>query len=225
MQINHPYKDNSGWFKAIDLDPLSGMVGVTPMDLGLPLDTDLSEFDWDVVEVWNDGAGSDNEECFATYLGLWANGFHFAMVGNSDTHHPGRPAGTTRTLVRVPDDTLGAFGWTDVAASFRSGDLSVSGGAFVQAEVLGSAGDEASVQVHVQAPPWIELDRLRIYAGTSVAVDQPIPASSEVVRVDEVVDVPLGGATFVVVRVDGPRSAPPVLPFAAFGVTNPLVVE
>ncbi len=77
----------------------------------------------------------------------------------------------------------------------------------------------------MQAPPWIEVDRLRIYAGTEVAVDRAIPASSEVVRLDEVVDVPLGGATFVVVRVDGPRSAPPVLPFAAFGVTNPLPIE
>lgn len=225
VQINHPFKDNSGWFKAIDLDPLTGMVGATPMDLNLPAGTDLSEFDWDVVEVWNDGAGSDNEETFATYLGLWANGWHFAMVGNSDTHTPTSAAGTTRTLVRVPDDSLGAFVWSDVATSFRAGDLSVSGGAFVEAEVVGSAGDMASVQVRVQAPPWIEIDRLRVYAGTSVAVDQPIPASSDVVRVDEVIDVPLGGATFVVVRVDGPRSAQPVLPFAAFGVTNPLVIE
>lgn len=225
VQINHPFKDNSGWFKAIDLDPLTGMVGTTPMDLNLPADTDLSEFDWDVVEVWNDGAGSDNEETFATYLGLWANGWRFAMVGNSDTHHPGRAAGTTRTLVRVPDDTLGAFDWSDVAASFRAGDLSVSGGAFVEAEVVGAAGDTASVQVRVQAPPFIEVDRLRVYAGTEVAVDRPIPATSEVVRLDEVVDVPLGGATFVVVRVDGPRSAPPVLPFPAFGLSNPLLVE
>lgn len=225
VQINHPYKDNSGWFKAIDLDPLTGMVGTTPMDLNLPMGTDLSEFDWDVVEVWNDGAGSDNEECFATFLGLWANGWRFAMVGNSDTHRPGRAAGTTRTLVRVPDDTLGAFGWTDVATAFRAGELSVSGGAFVEAEVVGTAGDMASVQIRVQAPPWIEIDRLRIYAGTNVAMDQPIAASSEVVRVDEVIEVPLGGATFVVVRVDGPRAAPPVLPFAAFGVTNPLLVE
>jgi hypothetical protein len=225
VQINHPFKDNSGWFKAIDLDPLTGMVGATPMDLNLPLDTDLSEFDWDVVEVWNDGAGSDNEETFATYLGLYANGWRFAMVGNSDTHSPTSAAGTTRTLVRVPDDDLGAFGWDDIAASFRAGDLSVSGGAFVEAEVVGSAGDTASVQIRVQAPPWIEIDRLRIYAGTAVAVDEPIPASSEVVRLDEVVDVPLGGATFVVVRVDGPRSAQPVLPFEPFGVTNPLPID
>jgi len=120
---------------------------------------------------------------------------------------------------------LGAFGWGDVAAGLRNRELSVSGGAFVEAEVVGSAGDMASVQVRVQAPPWIEIDRLRVYAGTEVAVDEPIAASSEVVRLDEVVDVPLGGATFVVVRVDGPRSAPPVLPFAAFGLTNPLPVD
>jgi len=225
VQINHPFRDNSGWFESIRLDPLTGMVGATPMDLNLPLDTELSEFDWDVVEVWNDGAGSADERTFATYLRLYADGWRFAMVGNSDTHTPTSAAGTTRTLVRVPDDTLGAFGWGDVAAGLRNRELSVSGGAFVEAEVVGSAGDMASVQVRVQAPPWIEIDRLRVYAGTEVAVDEPIAASSEVVRLDEVVDVPLGGATFVVVRVDGPRSAPPVLPFAAFGLTNPLPVD
>lgn len=225
VQINHPYKDSNGWFEAIRLDPLSGMVGSTPMDLNLPLETDLRDFDWDIVEVWNDGAGSDNERTFAAYLRLYADGWRFAMVGNSDTHGPGSAAGTTRTLVRVPDDALGAFGWDDIATSMRAGDLSVSGGAFVEAEVVGSAGDMASVQVRVQAPPWIEIDRLRIYAGTEVAIDRAIPASSEVVRVDEVVEVPLGGATFVVVRADGPRSAQPVLPFEPFGVTNPLPIE
>ena len=225
VQLNHPYRGRSGWLKAIALDPMTGMATVTPTEIGIPADAPIAEFDWDVVEVFNDGAGSQDEETLAAFLGLWENGWRFGMVGNSDSHDPGRPGGSTRTLVRVPDDAPGAYAWGDIAAAFAAREMTVSGGAFVEATLEGVAGDTATIRVRVQAPPYVELDRLRVYAGSATVLDQAIPASSEVVRVDETLDVELGGATFFMVRADGPRGAPPVLPFAAFGATNPILVE
>ena len=224
VQLNHPYRRNSGWLEAIGLDPMTATVTVSPGELGLPADTPIGDFDWDVVEVFNDGAGEADERTLQAFLGLWVNGWRFAMVGNSDSHEPGSPAGSTRTLVRVPDDAPGAYDWMDIAAAFAARELSVSGGAFVEASVEGVAGDMATVRVRVQAPPYVELDRLRIYAGSRTALDEPIAPSSEVIRVDATFDVPLEGALFVMVRADGPRAARPVLPFPAFGATNPLLV-
>ncbi|RLB53120.1 MAG: hypothetical protein DRJ42_12915, partial [Deltaproteobacteria bacterium] len=81
-----------------------------------------------------------------------------------------------------------------------------------------------SVQVRVQAAPWVPVDRLRVYAGRRVAVDQAIAATSDVVRFDAVVDVGLEGADFVVVRVDGSGAPRPYQSFDPYGVTNAVAV-
>ena len=44
------------------------------------------------------------------------------------------------------------------------------------------------------------------------------------VRFDSTIDVPLGGASFVLARADGDVDAEPVFPFHPFGLTNPIVV-
>jgi hypothetical protein len=115
--------------------------------------------------------------------------------------------------------------WADLADGLRSGEVTVAAAVFVTAELAGPrSGDSVPVRVRVQAPPWARTDRLRIYAGRTTAIDRALPDTSEVVRFDDVVDVPLGGAGFVLVRVDGPAAPEPMQGFEPMGVTNPLVV-
>jgi hypothetical protein len=225
VQINHPRLDDASFFGTVGLDRDTGHATASPMDLGFDPATDLDDFSFDVVEVWNGYSRGGNEESFEDFLALAAAGRRFTMVGNSDSHLPELPAGLPRTYVRVSDDSPGGFAWDDVAASLRSGDATVSGGIFVTAEASGPpAGDTLSVAVRVEAAPWVAVDRLRIYAGRTVAVDRTIAAITEIVRVDEVVDVPLGGADFVVVRADGMVEPTPYQHFEPFGVTNPIDV-
>ncbi len=146
------------------------------------------------------------------------------MMGNSDSHRAGNPAGSPRTYIRVPDDTRGAFRWMDVANGLRAGQTTVCGGAFVTVEPGAVVGDSVPVRVVVRAAPWVEVDRLRVYAGPNPVIDRPIPASTAEVRLDEVFDVPLSGADFVLARVDGP-GAEPVLTGPVFGVTSPVEVR
>lgn len=225
VQVNHPNRDSSGWFRAIGLDPVSGMATATPSELGFDASADLDDFDFDVVEVWNKSPDENDELSLQQLLGLWANGWRFGMMGNSDSHDSGRPAGSPRTYIAVPDDSPGAFAWSDVAASIRAGRMTVSGGAFVTAEPGEVAGDTVPVRVRVQVAPWAEVDRLRIYAGTEVVVDQPISVTGDVLVVDDTFDVALGGADFVLVRADGSRDADPVVPFVPYGCTNPIPVR
>lgn len=224
VQINHPRLDQ-GFFDAVGLDPETGHATATPGSLDLPPETDLDDFSFDVLEVWNGYTRGDNEETFADYLALFAAGRRFTMVGNSDTHRPTLPAGSPRSFVRVPDDAPGAYDWTDVATSLRAGDVTVAGGIFVTAELAGPrAGGTVPVHVRVQAAPWVEVDRLRVYAGRSVAIDRPLTAVTGAVRLDETLEVPVAGESFVVVRADGSREPEPLQHFSPFGVTNAIEV-
>ncbi len=222
VQVNHPNRNGSGWFRSIGLDPVSGMATANPADLNIDPDSDLNTFDFDVIEAWNKSPDENDEITVEQLLGLWSHGWRFGMMGNSDSHEPGNPAGSPRTYISVPDDTPGNFDWTDVATSIRAARMTVSGGAFVTAEVGVAAGDSVPVSVRVQVPPWAEVDRLRIYAGTEVVLDQPIVPTGEILQVDETFDVDLGGADFILVRADGSRRASPVVDFAPYGMTNPL---
>lgn len=223
VQLNHPRKSPQGYFTTARLDE-TGHLTASPGDLGLPAGEDLDRMDFDAIEVWNGGIGGEDEESFEDYLLLESVGRTFTMVGNSDTHELTSLAGSPRTYVRVEDDSPGGYDWSEIGESIRAGRAVVAGGVFVTAELDGpERGGSVPVHVRVQAAPWVAVDQLRVYAGREVVVDRPIEAPPEaVVRLDEVVDVPLGGARFVIVRVDGGSAAPPVLTDEPFGITNPL---
>ncbi|MFW6087112.1 MAG: CehA/McbA family metallohydrolase [Myxococcota bacterium] len=220
VQINHPRRSSSGLFESIELDRTTGMATRPPTELGLDPSADLNDFSVDSVEVWNKTPDDDDEESLLDYLALYSLGEPLAMMGNSDTHDSGRPAGSMRTYVKVGDgnDVRDGFTWEDVANGIRAREVTVAGGIFVTAEVTGVDAGEAQVSIDVQAPPWVDVERLRIYAGQNedLALDEPITTPGEY-------DYPveLNGASFVVVRVDGGRGDP-VLQHSTIGMTNPI---
>ena len=220
VQINHPRRSTSGLFESIELDRATGTAGASPIDLGLDAATDLNDFAFDSIEVWNKTPDGDDEESLLDYLALYTLGRRFTMMGNSDTHDDGRQAGTIRTYVAVPDDSRGGFAWTDVATGIRARAATVSAGIFVTAAItsVDAAADTAAVHVSVQAPPYVTVERLRVYAGTDVPIDMPLAAPGELD-----LTVPLAGARFVAVRVDGGRGDP-VVTHETLGMTNPIDV-
>jgi hypothetical protein len=225
VQVNHPRLRGTAFFDRVALDA-TGHATADPTTLGLPAGTDLDDFAFDAIEVWNGYTRGDNERSFEDYLALTAAGRRFAMVGNSDSHRPGLPAGSPRSFVRVPDDAPGALAWTDVAAAIRARDVTVAAGVFVTAEVAGPrAGGTVPILVRAQAPPWVATDRLRIYAGRTVAIDRALTASTAPLRIDETIDVPIAATDdFVVVRVDGAAAPEPMQHFAPYGITNAIIV-
>lgn len=223
VQVNHPTRSGSGWFRSIMLDPITGLAGSSPGDIGLPPGTDLNDFDFDVIETFNKSPDEDDELALEQHLGLWENGWRFGMMGNSDTHDDRRPAGNPRTYIQVPDDV--DFTWLDVADGIRNNRLTVGGGIFVTAEAGAVTGDSVPVTVRVQAAPWVAVDNLRIYAGPNVVIDETIPASADVLRLEQTYDVPLAGSDFIVVRANGASRASPVINSEPFGITSPIEVR
>jgi hypothetical protein len=222
VQVNHPRRSKD-FFTAIGLDPVTGLATTDPLALDLPASTDLNDFDFDVIEVWNGLARGGNEETLGDCLALLALGHSFTMLGNSDSHNPDEPPGAPRNYIRVADDSRGGFEWAEVARAIGAGDVTVAAGIFVTAQVLGpEVGGIVPVQVRVQAPPWVDVNRLRIYAGRDTAVDVPLGDPGLPVRFEGALDVPTLGARFVVVRADGTREPTPLFDFPPFGVTNAL---
>jgi len=209
VQINHPRLGDAAFFGSRMLDREAGTLAEAE-DLG-----------FEVVEVFNGYTRGGNEESLLDYLALLDAGHRFTMVGNSDSHIPERPPGSPRSFVRVGDES--SWDWAALRASLAAGDVTVAAAAFVTAELAGPVtGDAAPVRVRAQRPPWARLDRLRIYAGREAVVDRPIVDAGDVIALDEVIDVPVGGAAFVIVRVDGPDAPTPMQHFEPMGVTNPL---
>jgi hypothetical protein len=220
VQVNHPRLGGAGFFDYVELDRETGHAGAG-------VDPALDDFDFDVIEVWNGYTRGGNEDAFDDWLALRAAGRAFTMMGNSDSHSPELPSGYPRTYLLVPIDDIPSLTWSVIAPALRNADATVAAGIFVTAEVVGpTAGGMRPIHVRVQAPPWVETDRLRAYAGRDVAIDMPLDAGvTAAVRFDGVLDVPIGTADFVVIRADGTRPPEPVFRFSPFGVTNALRVR
>lgn len=233
VQVNHP---NSGYFSSVQFDAATETAQRDPTAVGLPPGTQLVDMNFDVLEVWNGYTRGGNEQAFTDYLTLRAAGHRFVMVGNSDSHRAELPAGAPRSYVRVPDDTRGRFGWADVQAGLRSGDVTVGSGLYLDVQTASGARPGSSLvrpvagrvtlHIRVQGPPWADCGRVRVYSGTTVVIDQLVStARSSVIRFEQDVSIDTPIDTLLSVRADGTAAADPVFPWAPFAVSNPIGID
>jgi hypothetical protein len=243
VQVNHPRKDASSLFNAIDLDPATLIAGRDPTSLGLPAGTDLSDLSFDAVEVANTLSSDDFEEVFADWLAMVAAGHPAAGTGSSDSHGASRFAGGARTYVWVGAgaDDPATVDPVAIVDGIRARHVVVATGAFVTAGITGPTGvslpgdtvdvaaSAPTVPLHitVQAAPWQALSAIRIYQGAQqvqiIALDDNDTAP---VRYDADVAMPTPGAdTFWVVRVDPASEGDPVVTNLMSSFTNPVFVH
>lgn len=240
VQVNHPRDGSTSLFDAINLNPATGIAGTDPAALGLPSDTDLSDLDFDAVEVANASSEDDFEQVFVDWLQLVGTGHRACATGSSDSHGPSAYAGEARTYVYVGpgNDDPRTIDQDAIVEAIKARRVVVGTGAFVTAGIETASGttlpgDTAAVttdvplRIRVQAPPWRPLQRIRIYRGATeiqeIALD---PQDTSPVRYDQVVTLPLPATdTFYVVRVDATGSGAPVNDNAMPSFTNPLFVD
>ncbi len=190
------------------------------------------------TETLLDG-GTTVEPAFPGALEDWYNllarGRHITATGNSDSHNSLAEAGLPRTYLHVGDTADGSMrGLSEAAAmdAIRKGDVVVTNGPFIELQAkptgseawvgLGSEVVEPSgnVTIHlkVSAAPWIDVNRVLVLRGGRDQVQRPqvletipVPASTEVSRLDVTRDYPgLPDGSFLVVEVHGDRSMWPV---------------
>jgi hypothetical protein len=168
--------------------------------LRIALDEPLWSDDFDTMELYNgfqlrdyDGDGEVDEETVELVMRDWFNflsiGKVITPVGNTDSHERWSDSvDAPRTYVRVPDDSRpGAVREADVIAGLKTArDTIVTNGPFLTLHVNGDArpamgrltpvsGDTVDLTVKVQAPTWMDLRQVKIFANNTYRIPPPGP--------------------------------------------------
>jgi len=241
IQLNHPYAASSGNLALVDFDPDTLEATRDPTQLGLPADTNLSDWNFDAVEVANDLEDEVFQSAFEAWLALAAGGHPAAATGSSDSHGKSSFAGKSRTYVYVgpgnddPTQVVAA----DVDAAIKARKVVVAQGVFVVASIVDPGTSQpaapgemvdlsghatADLHIKVQAPPWLPTDRIYVYAGRELVSTIDLDdADTAVVRYDDTVTLPVGSSDgMFVVAVQPVGRGDPVLGGVKLSFTNAL---
>lgn len=164
VQVNHPRMSDIGYFDLLhlDRDDLPGFFRRAP----------LADMGFDAIEVFNGDHYNHIDrvdDVLKDWFALLNAGFRFTATGNSDSHKlTFQEAGAPRNLVLVPSDDPAAFDPGAFFEAVRRGRVVVSSGPFVRVEVNGQpvgstvAAGPAKIRVMVDAPPWVDVDRVQL---------------------------------------------------------------
>ncbi len=229
--INHPRGDTN-YFTYVGFDPATGAVE--------------SPADWDedfkLVEVFNDASWTSTRNgTVKDWLGLLSHGRKVFAVGSSDSHGVAHsPVGYPRTCISLGTDDPRQVTGNKVRDELSAGHATVSGGIYVTAKVgaIGpggtatGVGPTATVDVEVQAAPWIDVTTLEVIVdGVTVDTIAITPADADganpTIRWHKT--LPAAVATtgsYVIVAAYGAEPMEPVHPGRVpFGVTNPIFLS
>ncbi|MFC1482515.1 CehA/McbA family metallohydrolase, partial [Myxococcota bacterium] len=233
VQLNHP-REGQGILNEAGYDPAVGFAGVDP----LVMDTNF-----DAVEVPNSNWDSDDEETLVDWFSFLSQGIPITAVGVSDSHGLGRMLGCARTLVAVPDDVVGAdFDVQTVWDAMLAQRATVVVGPFVELWAVDDQSQEIGIgelatrqtglvqlRVRVQAAPFVETARLRIYANGQEVLLLALPDPGDPpdpLRFDEVVDIDWTGPdAWFVAMVEGDQPMHPLNGDRPRSLTNPVYVD
>lgn len=227
LQVNHPRMGGIGYFDVMRLDAtdIAGWMRRSPV-------VDMS---FDALEVFNGDHYANIpkvDACLKDWYALLNAGLRVTATGNSDSHkitfhEPGAP----RTLVAVASDDPAAFDERAFIDAVRAGRVVVSSGPFLRLSVNGKGigatapAGAAEIVVSVDAPPWVDVDRVEILRRGELLWSSPVtpgkrPASF---RVSETLKK--GDWLIAVARGSKPMTflyRPDAKPFA---FTNPIWIE
>jgi hypothetical protein len=226
VDVHHPRLDDEiGYFNIGRLDPHSDRAG-----------TPGFSFEFDAVEVLNgyqDPVRASVDRTIDDWMGLLNHGHLVTATGNSDTHHlTFNIGGYPRNYVRIRDDQPDRVDPAQVAQAVRDHHCFFTTGPFLRitagsggiGDLVPAPGGHADVDVEVDAPPWMSVDRVIVYLDGKELRRWAVPPSREVVRFKQRVPVTSAHDGYVIVRVDGNRLMAPVVgDTRRFGV-RPLAV-
>ncbi|MBK8251198.1 MAG: PHP domain-containing protein [Polyangiaceae bacterium] len=164
LQVNHPKMGSIGYFEILRFDGenIPEWLKRSP----------LADMGFDALEVFNGDHYTriaKVEEVLKDWYALLNAGYRVTATGNSDSHRisfhdPGVPT----NLVQVGNDDPAKFDERVFVNAVRAGRVVISSGPFVNL-TIGDKGvgdtvapGEVEVVVHVDAPPWVELDEVTL---------------------------------------------------------------
>lgn len=229
VQVNHPRMGEIGYFELLHLDDkdVKGWVARSP----------LADMNFDALEVFN-GDHYDHvakvERVLEDWYALLNAGYIETATGNSDSHKAEyQEAGVPRNYVLVPNDDPGSFDEAAFVEAIRKHRVTVSSGPFVTIEA-GSAriGDviapgKVKLRVKVQAPPWVDVDKVEIVKRGVVVKTWTTGFQQGAVRLDEEADIDGAPGDWVIAVARGSKPMSYLYRRGAtpFAFTNPIFVS
>ena len=233
IDVHHPrIEPGIGYFILGEFDPHSDRAGRPGFS-----------FDFDAIEVLNgyqDPARKTLDRMIDDWLGLLNHGHLVTATGNSDTHHlTYNLGGYPRNYVRVADDRPDHVMPTEVASAVKGHHAFFTTGPFVRfrsgkgdiGDLVPAPGGKASLDIEVDAAPWISVNRVILYVSGKEAKRWPVAESQDIVRFHVTQEISLPSDGYAVVRVDGDKIMAPVVgDNRTFGVyplalTNPIFFD
>ncbi|MBI4818576.1 MAG: CehA/McbA family metallohydrolase [Deltaproteobacteria bacterium] len=226
VQINHP-RFQQGVFDYLRLDPRTGR----------------SEKTWpraDAFEVLNGKLFDEFDALFTDMVALRKAGVRMTATGVSDAHGAYSGIGYARTFTKAPDTQ--PIELSPVWQGLREGRVVASTGPFVSfsakagsssaevGEVLRASGP-VKLDVEVQAPGWLALDRVEIFqegqliATRSVESVDTATVAIPAVRFRHTFTATASADTFFIAVVRSDRPSLPVIDDLTIAVTNPIDVD
>jgi hypothetical protein len=247
IQVNHPRTGRTGYFDQYRFDPALGVGSAPGYDAR-----------FDAVEVWSGRYVKARSAVLDDYLALLGTSHPTTPTANTDTHGIfGQEAGYPRTYVKVADDDPARLDPAELVRGLRTRrDVVLTNGPFVTIHVgdveqgglatLPKQG--ATLRIHVERAPWIDVNELILRVGKTVQtlplVGKPGLRSALVDDVEAQLVRPsrslaskpqglralVSEDTFVVVQVRGQKPLEPVLTgdsseILPFAMTAPIWID
>jgi hypothetical protein len=193
IAVFRPRTKGVGYFDVFGFDPAASTLPRGGFSLA-----------FDALEVLSGGLGADSERAVGDYLALLGRGRRLAPLGASGADDlASEICGTPRTWVfaEVRDAAT-------LEAALRRAPVTASGGPLLRAAL---SGDGREVVVRIAAPDWNRPQTAELHsdAGSPVPID--LGSGPGPLSVERRLPVP-AGATWLVVRTDGPRRPNPLYP-------------
>jgi hypothetical protein len=189
VQMNHPEWDVLGFLSTLGYDPTAPVTMAPNNFLLRPsmLGTGTRNLDVDAIELLNGLSFPTYKKSRDIWMSLLDQGYPITATAASDTHRvAGTAVGLPRTYVKVASDAPNDFDLAGFDASLQQMQASGTSGPFVTAELLHDTdvagigqtitATTGPVQLHVrvQAPCWIPVGDLRVYANGTLYLTQDI---------------------------------------------------
>jgi hypothetical protein len=231
IQVNHPRMEpRIGYFDQAELDPSRNASRSPLYDPG-----------YDAVEVFSGysmGAPAAIERVLQDWMALLASGARYVGTASSDSHEIAYyGAGYPRTYVytpgagdRSPEPEVVVRALREGRAFGTSGPmLLLRIGEQMPGDTVRTEEESVELQVRVMAAPWMDVQRVELYRDGELVSTLPVPPSTEPLRLEQTVSLPVPGEkSFFVAVARGEQPMEAVLPFRSarpFAFTNPIWVE
>ncbi len=178
VQINHP-RSSQGFFDVIHYDPKVGLAG---------LDKGVFDTNWDCLEVYNSASGRNvfMTKTLWDWFSLLNQGILKTAVGNSDSHTVSARPGMPRNLIASSHRDGEKIDVEEILTNLKKGHVQLCAGPFLKVRANGTyrpgdtvKGPKIKLDITVQAPSWISVAYVKIYANEKLLKKLDVPASQK----------------------------------------------